>query len=262
MKNLRIQFARFLLQVGDFFQTLPVVVMKPDDLVEFSRQSYSKSTDVEAWADDRLVDSGFSEDELDLIREVPNTEGDLLLLGVGGGREAIPLAKMGFRVTGVDYVPAMVERAIQNASHRGVYIDGLVQDISHLEVQAELYDVVLISRAMYSCVPTRKRRVDMVQRICRALKPNGIFLCQSHWETRLKNLGWGDFIRRVIAVCTLGNHAYETGDMLWLKVEFIHAFASEDKLKSELEQGGFTVTRIRVDNQTHRASAVCIKKPG
>ena len=122
--SLRVSLARGLLRLGAFIQSLPVVVMRPDDLVEFSRQSYAKPQDVESWAEDALVDSGLTAEELDLLAAVPATTGELLLLGVGGGREAIPLARMGFRVTGVDYVAddgraGQGERRPPRGVHRG-----------------------------------------------------------------------------------------------------------------------------------------------
>src|SRR4030042_4366171 len=175
--RLRISLARFLIELGAFIQSIPVVVMRPDDLVEFSRQSYARLHEVEGWAEDALVDSGLGDDELDLLTTVPETTGNLLLLGVGGGREAIPLARMGFRVTGVDYVAAMVERAKENATRRGVRFEGLVQEISLLNVPSNYYNVVWLSRAMYSCIPTRARRVEMVRRITCSLKRGVFFLC-------------------------------------------------------------------------------------
>ena len=256
---MRIRLARFLLQLGDFIQSLPIMVMKPDDLVEFSRQTYARPQNVEAWAEDPLVDSGLSDDEQELLAEAPTTTGDLLLLGVGGGREAIPMARMGFRVTGVDYVAAMVERARENAARRGVQIEGMVQEISRLDVPAGAYDVVWLSRAMYSCVPTRARRVEMVRRIARALKPGGFFLCQFHWDSRPKHTDMGRRLRRLVAICTLGNLTYESGDTLWLNVEFVHEFSSEDAIRSELEEGGLSVARIRTDPTSIRGSAVCMK---
>jgi SAM-dependent methyltransferase len=258
--SVRVRLARGLLQLGTFVQSLPVAVMRPDDLVEFSRQSYAKPQDVNAWAEDPLVDSGLSADEQNLLAEVPETTGDLLLLGVGGGREAIPLARMGFQVTGVDYVAAMVDRAKENAARRGVHIEGLVQEISQLDVSAGAYDVVWLSRGMYSCVPTRARRVAMVRRIARALKPGGLFLCQFHWRAGAEPSGRGELVRRVIA-CMLGNLAYEAGDTLWLNVEFLHEFTSEDTIQSELEEGGLAVVSIKTD-QTHRGRAVCQKSLG
>lgn len=134
-----------------------------------------------------------------------------------------------------------------------------MQEISRLEVPAGAYDVVWLSRAMYSCVPTRARRVEMVRRIVRALKPGGLFLCQFHWDPRPKFTRMGRLLRRLVGVCTLGNLAYEEGDMLWGHVEFIHAFTSEDAVRSELEEGGLSVARIRTDPTSIRGSAVCTK---
>jgi SAM-dependent methyltransferase len=258
--SMRVRLARGLLRLGAFVQSLPVVVMRPDDLVEFSRQTYAKPHDVESWAEDAFVDSGLTAEELDLLAAVSTPPGDLLLLGVGGGREAIPLAHMGFRVTGVDYVAAMVDRARENAARRGLSIEGLVQEISQLDVPESAYDVVWLSRAMYSCVPTRARRVAMVRRIGRALKRDGLFLCQFHWCATLRPPGRAGLVRRIVAACTLGNLAYEPGDILWLNVEFVHEFTSEDAVRSELEEGGLSVVRIRTD-QTARGHAVCRKSP-
>ncbi len=47
--NLRIGFGRFLLRLGKFIESTAVLAMKPDDLVEFSRQSYATPEDVQAW---------------------------------------------------------------------------------------------------------------------------------------------------------------------------------------------------------------------
>lgn len=255
----RVRVAWGLIRLGAFIQSLPVLVMKPDDLVEFGRRTYSKPRNVEGWAEDSLVDSGLSDEEEDLLAAVPDTTGDLLLLGVGGGREAIPLGRVGFRVTGVDFVPAMVNRAVGNAATRGVRIDGLVQEISQLDVPAGAYDVVWLSRSMYSCVPTRARRVAMVQRIAQALKPGGHFLCQFHWDPGARHSRMGLLLRRAVAACTLGNLSYEEGDMLWGQVEFVHAFSSEEAIRSELKHGGLSVERITTHDGSIRGSAVCRK---
>jgi SAM-dependent methyltransferase len=254
-------FARGLLRLGEFVQSLAVVVMKPDDLVEFSRQTYARPHNVEAWAEDALVDSGLSEDERDLLATLPAATGKLLLLGVGGGREAVPLARMGFQVTGVDYVAALVDRAVENAARRGVHIDGLVQEISRLDVPSDTYDVVWLSRAMYSLVPARGRRVQMVRRIERALKPGGVFVCQFHWHTGAPLSQRGQVARRIVAACTLGNREYEPGDTLRQNIEFVHEFTSEDAIRSELEAGGLCVLRIRTNANSIRGSAVCTKAP-
>ena len=258
--NFRIRAARFLLKLGDFLQSLPVVVMRPDDLVEFSRQHYTGSG-LAGWGEEALVDAGLWEEELDLLKDLPATTGELLLLGVGGGREAIPLARMGFQVTGVDYVPAMLACAQENAARRGLRLQGLVQEISRLEAPANAYDVVWLSSAAYSFVPTRARRVEMVRRIARALKPGGVFLFQFHRDLRLQAPRKIRALRRLMAVCTLGNLAYQEGDLLWGNVEFLHAFPDEQAVRAELEEGGLSVVRFQTDLNPVRWGAVCRKSP-
>ena len=67
----RIPLARGLLRLGAFIQSLAVVVMRPDDLVEFSRQSYARPRTVESWAGDAMVDSGLTLEEHDLLSALP-----------------------------------------------------------------------------------------------------------------------------------------------------------------------------------------------
>lgn len=259
--GIRLSLGRFLLRLGTFIQSLPVVVMRPADLVEFSRQSYLRPPSVESWAEEGIVESGLKVEERDLLEAIPFTTGELLLLGVGGGREAIPLAHMGFQVTGVDYVPGMVQRARENAERRGLKIRGLVQEISQLQVQSGAYDVVWLSSGVYSCVPTRRRRVAMVRRIADALKPGGYFLFQFHRDPTQQPTRKTAFIRRAIAALTLGNLAYEPGDILWGNVEFLHAFASEEAVRAELKEGGLEVVCFQTERNPVRCGVVCRKRP-
>ena len=76
--NWRINFSRFLLRTGTFIQTLPVVVMKPDDLIEFSWQTYSRQQNFLPWAEDSFVDSGLTAHEKDLLNHLPINSGKLL----------------------------------------------------------------------------------------------------------------------------------------------------------------------------------------
>jgi hypothetical protein len=98
----------------------------------------------------------------------------------------------------------------------------------------------------------------MVRRIARALRPGGWLLCQFEWRASPQPRRKGRLLRRLVAACTLGNLTYEAGDMLWLNVEFLHQFSSEDAIRAELEEGGLSVEQIKT-GQTFRGSAVCRK---
>jgi SAM-dependent methyltransferase len=255
----RVVLGRFLIRLGKFVQSLAIMVMKPDDLVEFSRHNYAKLKKVEDWSREELVDTGLNFNEAALLEMVPFKQGRLLLLGLGGGREAIPLTQIGFEVTGVDFVPEMVKKAIENAIKRGVKISGFIQEISKLDVPADSYDIAWLSAAMYSCVPTRKRRINMLKRIGKALKPGGYFICQFHWDIRRGFSSRVEFAKKAFAFLTLGNLCYEKGDMLWHNAEFIHAFSSETELRSEFQGDGFELVHIHIPEQGIMGGAVLRK---
>ena len=257
--SIRITLARRLISLGRLVQSLALMVMKPDDLVEFGRQMYARPHNVASWASSQTMLGGLCPEELALVEQLPTKRGKLLLLGVGGGREAIPLAQMGFDVTGVDFVPAMVDKAKANAERAGVHIEGIVQEISRLDVPPASFDVVWLMVAMYSCVPTRARRVAFLRRVHRALKPGGHFLCQFYWGMHDRFSRKAEWVRRAFALLTLGNCTYEPGDILMHHIEFIHGFQSEDELRAEFTAGGFRVTYLHIGDPMPRGEVVLVK---
>ncbi len=252
----RILLARFLISLGGFIRSLAVTLMRPDDLIEFTRQAYTQDVSITKCGRRALVESSLHRDELELFEKIHIRKGRFLVLGVGGGREAIPFAHMGFEVTGLDFVPEMVERAKENAAKKGLKITGLVQDISKIQLPENSYDIIWLSAAMYSCIPTQKRRVEMLKRINKGLKPDGYFVCQFQMQQGKTYSRMGDFFRRTFAFVTLGNLSYERGDMLWGGVEFIHAFASEQELRQEFENGRFEVKHFCIPESGMRGGAV------
>lgn len=257
--HLRIKAAKLLIKTGRFIQSAAVVVMRPNELVEFSRQNYAKQSAVQGWSDSRFVSSGLSPQEQTLLDKTKMNKGRLLLLGVGGGREAIPLAKMGFEVTGVDFIPEMVERAKENAKKSGVEISGLVQEISQLDIPEQSFDLAWLSAAMYSCIPTRKRRGDMLKRIGRTLKPGGCFVLGFLWNPRDSVSKKKSLFRKIIAWLTWGNLNYEDGDTLRFNLEFIHTFTRIEDLKAEIVRGGFELIDIQTSDESEFAGAVARK---
>jgi len=230
--------------------------MRPDDLVEFSRQTYAHPNQVEEFSGGAMVASGLSHDETVLLEKIPLKRGRLLLLGVGGGREALPLARLGFEVTGVDFVPDLVKKAVENAEREGVKISGLVQEISTLDVPEHFYGVVWLSSRMYSSVPTRRRRIEMLKRIRKALEPGGYFICQFLWDIEGGPSRGRVLARKAVAFLSLGNLQYEAGDRLWGQGEFIHAFSSRDALKMEFFEAGFEVEFVRISEEMMMGGAV------
>lgn len=236
-----------ILRLSRLAQSMAVMVMKPDDLVKFSQESYSKGKSVSHFSSEELVDSGLNPYEADIFKMIPLEKGKLLLLGLGGGREAIYFAKTGFEVTGVDFVPEMVEKAKENAASLGLKIIGLVQDMSKLDLAEAHYDIIWISAGMYSSIPTRKRRIAMLQRIRKFLKERGHLICTFSFNKMYSvRAPVREFAKKALAFLTLGNFSYEKGDIISGNSEFLHFFSSVEELSSEFESGGFVAVQIKI----------------
>jgi SAM-dependent methyltransferase len=256
----RVFIGLFLSRLGGFIQSLALVVVKPDDLLELNRQFYSRPSSVQAWSDRGLVYDGISSEETDLLEKLPLKDGRLLLLGVGGGREAISLAQAGFQVTGVDFVAEMVAKAREYAEAKGLHFSGVVQDFSELQVEESSYDIVWFSTALYSSIPTRKKRVEMLKRVRQALKPEGVLVCQFYWDKNAGSSAKIERLRKIFARLTFGNYEYEKGDMFWGGMEFTHGFTSENHLRAEFDEGGFGVVHIpELDEPVNGAAILRVK---
>lgn len=254
--RVRVAAGRFLIRVGRFVQSLAVMVMRPRDLVEFNRHAYSSPSSVSGWAEDGLVDAGLSADEKALLDKVPIRGGELLLLGAGGGRDAVPLAAMGFRVTGVEFVTELAARAEENARRRGQSVKVLVQDMCRLDLPGSLFDIAWLTSGAYSSIPSRRRRLEMLGRLRRSLKPGGYFVCQFLYaKDREFRSGW-EMLRRAFSWLTLGNLSYERGDRLAAGLEFAHYFAGLGEVRSEFEAGGFRVIDLSLPASGPRGGAV------
>lgn len=84
---------------------------------------------------EREIERVFGDREKDSIR--------ILDAGTGPGFFAVILAEAGYRVTAVDYTPAMLEQARKNAGHLAQKITFLQMDAQELAFEEESFDVVV-----------------------------------------------------------------------------------------------------------------------
>ncbi len=250
----RILIARTLLSAGEFIRTLPVVVLRPPDMVEWARQGYERGSRGYASAND--VESGLTHDERALWDHVPMPKGRILILGGGGGREAIFFARQGLHVAVMDFSTQMLEQARNSMVQRQFTFEGWVGDITCLDAPHEQYDLVWTSMFLYSAVLTRARRVEMLRRIRNTLKPGGILVVSFHWQPNVWHGSKGVWARKVIAWLTLGNTGFENGDILFGTLEFRHAFRAEQDLRAEFTAGGFEILHLAVFDGMMRGGAV------
>jgi SAM-dependent methyltransferase len=159
----------------------------------------------------------------------------------------------------VDFVPELVQKARENAARRGVRIEGLVQEISEIEAPPGSYDLVWITSSLYSIVPTRKGRVAMLQRLHRILREEGFFYCSFRWWEGWQPAQVVEWARKIFALMTIGNLRYEQGDILWLNREFMYVFTSEAALRSEFEDGGFTLIHLQIPESGMEGAALLVR---
>ena len=255
----RIALSRVLIRVGEFLESLAAPLMRPDDLMEFTRRYYASARIVNFYAGKGVTEAGLYPCEKAMMDHLPLKSGRMLVLCVGGGREAMAMAQMGFEVTGVDHIPEILERARAKAAERGLRFEGQVQEMSRLDLPVRAYDAAWLSAMMYSSIPTRARRIRMLRRVARALKPQGYFLCQFFCDPGAGGRRAGYMLRKAVAALSLGNTEYERGDTLLANTQFMHVFLSPDEARSEFVEGGFEVITILADDELKASGAVLRK---
>ncbi|MEJ7628283.1 MAG: class I SAM-dependent methyltransferase [Nocardioidaceae bacterium] len=111
--------------------------------------------------------------------------GDALDLACGEGRNAVWLATLGWRVTGVDFSSVAIERACRMTSQQppmpALRLTWKVQDVSALALRAGSIDLALAS---YVHLPPRERD-EMLLRAAAALRPAGHLVIVGHDERNL-----------------------------------------------------------------------------
>lgn len=97
--------------------------------------------------------------------------GRALDLGCGAGVFSVYMAKAGYEVTGIDFIPEALEMAKTYASEQGVSVRWLMQDLLTWE-PAEKFDIILDS----GCLHTISDKSAFKDRVTRWLSPDGDFI--------------------------------------------------------------------------------------
>ncbi|MFJ7076804.1 class I SAM-dependent methyltransferase [Streptomyces sp. NPDC098781] len=111
------------------------------------------------------------------LHDLRPSPASLLELGVGTGRLAIPLAKHGYRVHGVDASPAMLAKLHENDTTGSVTT--AVGDFGALAVE-ERYDLVLTALNTFFMLPTQEQQISCLRGIHDALADGGAAVFETY----------------------------------------------------------------------------------
>jgi len=140
-------------------------------------KGFSEKNVLKSYSD--VVKKGLWKSEKKLFKKYFK-RGSLLDIGCGAGRTTIPLAKMGFKVTGIDITPAMIKKAKIIAKEHKVNISYSVGDATALKFKNNSFDNVLFSFNGWNYIALEKQRLNALNEVYRVLKPKGHFIFTSH----------------------------------------------------------------------------------
>lgn len=99
--------------------------------------------------------------------------GKVLELGSGPGRNAIYFAQKGCTIDAVDLSQETLKWAEERANDKNVSINFINENIFDLNIEKGTYDIVYDSGCFHHIAP--HRRMNYIDLVKRALKPNGFF---------------------------------------------------------------------------------------
>lgn len=183
--------------------------------------------------------------ERHVIAQYMGRKGTVLVLGTGVGRESIELAREGYTVVGLDIHFEALRRAQERAKTVSCRIALVQGSFLALPTLPDRFDYVWLPSVMYSAIPGRRERQDWLRSLRRHLTRRGQavlnFMIVREPETALYRLTHK--LARRLMQCPGANKSYQDWDTC-AQGHFLHLFATESEIRSELEETDASITAL------------------
>jgi SAM-dependent methyltransferase len=208
---------------------------------------------------------------LDQYRKIEGK--NILDLGCGTGGHALPLANLGYRVTGVDRSRHMIEQAQTKADERNLSAEFLLDDIRSVDLRRR-FDAVISMFAVMGYQTSNADFFSAIQVARRHLQPDGLFIFDAWFgpavlkqrpETRIREFSLDD--KRIIRIAVPELNVLEntvlvnytifhlTGDRITKETREAHLmrFLFAPEVAFFARQSGFEVQKLCVVGDADRA---------
>jgi len=137
----------------------------------FDDDSFWRDLYLYMFSDQRFADAEAQVDEA--LRLLPLSGKSVLDLCCGPGRWAIPLARRGFKVTGVDRTKFLLDKARANAKKARVKIEWVQKDMRDF-VRSDSFDIALSMFTSFGYFEDSDEDVLVLRNVFQSLKPGGV----------------------------------------------------------------------------------------
>jgi len=175
---------------------------------------------------------GLLEWESGVVQEYFPRTGSVLDIGCGCGREAIALAKMGYKVSAVDVAAGQIAVAKANACRQQVQITFAQSDGVSIPFRDALFDVIVLWSQVLGNMASRKEQLRLLEACRQSLAPEGLVSASVHER---------DFCRQDTPQCTDENWLYP-----WGSGQLRYQLFTRDGLDSLFKEAGLQTIVTKV----------------
>ena len=191
----------------------------------------------------------------------------ILVIGVGGGREALALGKLGYEVDGSECNPRLLQFAQKILSRDGENPNIQFTPRDQCPDTNKVYDGILLGYNTYMLIHGKSQRVAFLKKLCTIAKKQSplllSFYCRSGQGRRFKVIAITANIMRFLlrrdpveSGDDLYPYALTTGDSRSITLPYYVHYFTRDEIAAELKEGGFALAYYSTDDYPHAVGIV------